>query len=169
MAMTFEIRVQMAGPFMDPGVTSRFDREISAGLLELAALGQRLIVQGTPRGISAGGGGLAGSIFTELRGTPARREAVVASSAFYAPIVEVGRQPGRWPSLAPIMLWVRRKLHVSDQDAPSVAYLVARKIGEQGTPGAHMFEWGVERLRPIAQQRFQQLSQRLAQGLGGGA
>lgn len=160
--LTFEIAVEASGPLADPTLLERFDAEVSSALQELGALAQRMIVQATPRGISAGGGGLAGSITSELRGVPARREQVVSSSMFYAPIVELGRRPGnRWPPLAPIELWVRRKLHVPADRAAEVAFLVARKIGEEGTSGAHMFEFSFRQLRPIAERRFQQLGQQL--------
>lgn len=52
--------------------------------------------------------------------------------------VEEGRAPGRMPPMAPIELWVRRKLG-GDRN---VAFLVARAIGRRGTKGAHMFQKG---------------------------
>lgn len=52
--------------------------------------------------------------------------------------VEQGRAPGRMPPMAPIELWVRRKLG-GDRN---VAFLVARAIGKRGTKGAGMFQKG---------------------------
>lgn len=161
------VRVQAyGGLFTDPNVLERFDQEIQSTLAELGAYGQRLVVQAAPRGVSRGGGGLAGSIFTELRGTPARRQAIVASSVFYAPIVEVGRRPGKRPPIEAIRLWVVRKLGVSPAQARSVAFLVARKIGRRGTDGAHMFQRAATALVPVAQQRFQALQERILRVLG---
>lgn len=52
--------------------------------------------------------------------------------------VEHGRAPGRMPPIAPIQLWVNRKLG-GDR---SVAFLVARAIGRRGTRGQRMFATG---------------------------
>jgi len=164
--LTFEMNAR--GPLLtDPAIATRFDRPISAALVDISAFGQRVVVQGTPRGISSGGGGLRGSVFSELRGVPARREGVVASSLFYAPIVEVGRRPGKRPPLAPILLWVQRKLGLSGTEAQQAAFLITRKIGARGTVGAHMFERAFQRLQPYARQRFEALSRQLADLLGG--
>lgn len=164
--LTFEMNV--TGPLLnDPGIARRFDRPISATLADISAFGQRVVVQGAPRGVSSGGGGLRGSVFSELRGTPARREGVVASSLFYAPIVEVGRRPGKRPPIAPILLWVRRKLGLSGTEAQQAAFLITRKIGARGTEGAHMFERAFQKLEPYARQRFEALAQQLAGLLGG--
>jgi hypothetical protein len=161
-------RLQVTGALLtDPQVSERFDAEIQGALAELGAYGQRLVVQGVPRGVSRGGGGLAGSIFTELRGVPARRQAIVASSVFYAPIVEQGRRPGRRPPLEPIRLWVVRKLHVAPSQAARVAFLVARKIGRSGYPGARMFERAAQALLPAAQNRLQALQERILRILRG--
>ena len=162
-------RVELTGALLtDPTVLERFDGEIQATLAELGAYGQRLVVQGAPRGVSAGGGGLRGSVFTEMRGVPARRQAIVSSSVYYAPIVEAGRRPGRRPPLEPIRLWVVRKLGVSVVGASRVAFLVARKIGRQGTAGAHMFERAAQALGPVAANSVQALGEKLSRVLRGG-
>jgi hypothetical protein len=163
------IKVQATGALLtDPGVLDRFDAEVASTIAELGALGQRLVVTAAPRGVSAGGGGLRGSIFTELRGQPARRQAIVASSVFYAPVVEAGRRPGaRRPPLEPIRLWVIRKLGISSLQARQVAFLVARAIGRRGTKGQHMFERAAQQLLPIAASRFQALEERIVRILRG--
>jgi hypothetical protein len=155
--------MKATGPLFDPRNLSRqFDREIRAEVAQLGALAQRYVVQGTPRGISAGGGGLAGSIDMTMRGTVGEREAVVSSSVFYAPIVEEGRNPGRPPSSRHLLLWVERKLGVRGKEAASVAFLVARKIGRVGISGSYMFRRAAARLEPIAGSRWDALGERLA-------
>jgi hypothetical protein len=157
-------RVQATGALLtDPAITERFDAEIVGWLSELSAIGQRLVVSATPRGVTDG---LRGSIVTEMRGTPARRQAAVASSLFYAPIVEVGRRPGKRPPVAALVTWVTRKLGVSPGQAMHVAFLVSRKIGAKGYAGYHMFERAAQQLVPIAQQRAAALEERLRDLLG---
>lgn len=158
------MRVQATGALLtDPRIATRFDAEITATIAELGALGQQLVVARTPRGVTDG---LRGSIFLEMRGTPARRQAMVASSVFYAPIVEVGRRPGKRPPTAALVSWVTRKLRVAPGQAASVAFLVSRKIGARGYVGHHMFQRAAQQLGPIAQQRFTDLGERLRRLLG---
>lgn len=165
----FAIELKTAGPlFESRSFQALFDQEISADLAELGGMGQRMVVAGTPRGASQGAAGLRGSIFTELRGRPGMRSQVVASSVFYAPIVERGRRPGKMPPPKALLLWVVRKLGIADKkEARSVAFLVARKIGRIGTTGAAMFFNAAQRLEPIARERFRALGERLARHLGG--
>jgi hypothetical protein len=160
--ITIEVRARGA-LLTDPAIAAQFDGEIVATLSELAGLGQQLVVARTPRGVTDG---LRGSVFTELRGTPARREARITSSVFYAPIVEAGRRPGRRPPVDKLISWVTRKLQVAPGEARHVAFLVSRKIGRRGYAGYHMFERAGQQLVVIAQQRFAQLEERLRDLLG---
>jgi len=53
----------------------------------------------------------------------------------YASVIEYGRRPGaRPPPSAALVPWVRDKLGYRGKQARSVAFLVARKIGERGIP-----------------------------------
>jgi hypothetical protein len=169
MAPIYQVRA--TGPvFERRDVLTTFDRDVVATLGELGALGQRLVDERTPTGVSSGGGGLRGSVFTELRGTLARREQIVASSSFIAPIVEEGRRSGKRPPLTGggnLRLWVQRKLGISAAQLPSVTFLVARKIGAVGYKGYFMFERSFRQIEPIARQKFQDLGARMARELGG--
>ena len=157
-------QIVATGPLFEANIAAIFDQEITATLRELGLLGQRLVVQASPRGVSSGGGGLRGSIFTELRGVPGSRSQIISSPLFYAPIVELGRRPGKRPPLAPILLWARRKL---GQESVHAAWLIARKIGQRGTTGAFMFRHAYRRLVPVAQAQFAATAARIADRLGG--
>ncbi len=158
-------RIVASGPLLtDPTVLDRFDGLIAATLEDLGALGQRFVVARAPRGVTDG---LRGSIYHELRGAPARRQEIVSSSVFYAPIVELGRQPGKRPPVAALLTWVSRKFGLSGADAQRAAFLVSRKIGAQGYKGYRMFERAAEQLVPIAQQRFRLLEEQLRRLLAG--
>lgn len=64
--------------------------------------------------------------------------------------LEHGRRPGKMPPMAPIKLWVARKLGGDKR----VAFLVARAIGRRGTKGAGMFAKGAEVARASAAKRM---------------
>ena len=165
--LAYEIRAK--GPlFDDPTIQRTFDRMITTTLRDVGLFAQRVAQAGAPHGISSGGGGLRGSIYAELRGTPGVRAEVVTSTAFYAAIVERGRAPGRTPPpTAPVLLWVQRKLGLTGPAALHAAYLIARKIGRRGTVGAYYFRHAVAQVAPYAVTQFQELGARIARQLNG--
>lgn len=65
----------------------------------------------------------------------------IYNSTPYASVIEEGRRPNRRPPPSDALVpWVRRKLGVSRKEAKSVAYVVARAIGERGIPGKHILK-----------------------------
>ncbi len=135
--MGFKIQVRNPIAFLQPGAPAPGMKSLEEGLIEMGALLEREVKIRTPLGATKL---LRGSIFSEPRGNPVR-EVVVGSTSIYAPMVEVGRNPGKFPPRAPLELWVRRKLGIADpKEIKSVAFLVARKISREGFKGAFMFE-----------------------------
>ena len=59
--------------------------------------------------------------------------------------VENGRKKGKRPPLEDILKWVRIKLQVPTEEENSVAYLVARKIGLNGTKGTDVFSTNIKK------------------------
>jgi len=80
----------------------------------------------------------------------------VGTNVAYALPVELGSRP-HWPPLAPIELWVRRKLRIPDRRAKAVAFLVARKIARRGTAPRKIFALGLEDAKPAMAEIFSQL------------
>jgi hypothetical protein len=135
--MSFKIHVRNPVAFLHPGAPAPGAASIASGLIEMGALLEREVKIRTPIGATKL---LRGSIFAEPRGNPVR-EVVVGSTSIYAPVVEAGRNPGKFPPRAPLELWVRRKLGIAEpKQIKSVAFLIARKIAKQGFKGAFMFE-----------------------------
>jgi hypothetical protein len=78
-------------------------------------------------------GDLSKSIESEVDRTLARVELVVDATARHADPVHEGSRP-HWPPRAPIEVWVRKKLAVTETgEVKRVAFLVARKISRRGT------------------------------------
>ena len=106
-------------------------------------------------------GTLLGAVFSEMRGTPASPQGIVAVSPpadRYALVVEKGRRPGqRQPPSDVLIPWIRQKLRDGFQAVATIkgrkqkaggrrqaterglAFVVARSIGRKGFPGVHMF------------------------------
>jgi len=74
---------------------------------------------------------LRSSIVTRLRGD--RMGGVVESNVKYALYVEQGRKPGRPPPSSALEAWVRTKISSSAKEIKGIAFLIARKIGLEGT------------------------------------
>ena len=113
------------------------DRELLAFATEATTLLEREVVENTPRGVG-GGGGLAGSIFSEVQPLASGAIGLVATSIAHAVPVELGTRPHR-PPIEPLIDWVKQILNVAQEKARGVAFAVANKIARVGTEGRFMF------------------------------
>lgn len=66
------------------------------------------------------------------RVVPVPGGAELRNDAPHAAIVEYGRLPGKPPPVRLLRGWVSRKLGIDGPEADRVAFLVARRIGEEG-------------------------------------
>jgi hypothetical protein len=79
------------------------------------------------------------------RPKPAQR--VVANEVEYLLPTELGRRASPCP-IAPLSLWVQRKLQIPPPAADHVAFLIARKKAQQDTPGQFFVKKTVDLLFP---------------------
>lgn len=68
-------------------------------------------------------------------------------SAIYATNVEYGRLPGTYPPLAPLLIWSRRKLNLSNEEAVEAAHAIQRKIYKHGIAPNPYFRPATEKVR----------------------
>lgn len=61
------------------------------------------------------------------------RGLTIYSSKKYFTVLETGRKPGKRPPIDVIEKWIRDKPIASDISPRSLAFLIARKIGEEGS------------------------------------
>lgn len=57
----------------------------------------------------------------------------IFSTEKYFTVLETGRKPGKMPPISAIEDWVKNKPIASDINPRSLAFLIARKIGEEGS------------------------------------
>jgi hypothetical protein len=57
----------------------------------------------------------------------------IFSSEKFFTVLETGRKPGKMPPISAIEEWVRNKPVASELNPRSLAFLIARKIGEEGS------------------------------------
>lgn len=58
---------------------------------------------------------------------------IIYSSEKYFTVLETGRKPGKQPPLDPILNWIKAKNIATDIKERSLAYLISRKIGKEGS------------------------------------
>ena len=57
----------------------------------------------------------------------------IFSSEKYFTVLETGRKPGKRPPISVVEQWIKDKPIASDINPKSLAFLIARKIGEKGS------------------------------------
>ncbi len=113
--------------------------ELTRATWEASLLMEREVKENTPVGIG-GGGGLKGSIAAqEPEASKNGILGITGTPMAHAVPVELGTKP-HMPPIQPLADWAQHKLGVSEKEARSVGFLIARKISKKGTEGAHMFE-----------------------------
>jgi len=145
-----------------PGVTRR---ELLAAMTQGTLLVEREVKEGIPRGAT---GLTAASVSSDAFSTPAGVLGVVGSSQASASFVELGTKP-HMPPVAALVPWVRAVLGVDAKRAPSVAFLIARKIARKGTPAQRPFALALARTEGQVLRMFEDAAGRIAAHLAGGA
>ena len=141
-------------------VAEEMDRAMNASVLHLK--GQILPLVPVNSGILRRG------VATSITGEGVAVVGRVFDPVAYAVPVELGSRP-HFPPLAPIALWVRRKLGISNEgEARSVAFLIARKISRRGTPPREFFKQGFEAGKGRVQTFFDRAGETIAARLQGG-
>lgn len=133
---------------------------MTALIREITERGRTNIVKRTPVGHS---GILRGGYATELRRAGTKHPiGVIANPIIYHDAVEEGRAAGRPPPTAALIPWVGSKLGVPPgPQRDSVAFLVARKIGQTGTDPQKMVEEGWDQTRKDIKPRLTKLGLRV--------
>jgi hypothetical protein len=140
-------------------VAEESKRGLNTGVLILEAA----IKPNTPVGVT---GAARAGVQTSVSGVGVNMVGRVFNPVAHANAVETGRRPGSPPPTANLMLWVRRKLKVSDEDARGVAYVVARAIGRRGTKGAVPFRKAFIEKRSQVEATLNAIPTRIVQRLG---
>ncbi len=111
------------------------ERELLATMTEATMLVEREVKENIPRGAT---GLTAASVTSDAFSTPAGVLGVVGSSQPSALFVELGTRP-HMPPVAALVPWVRAVMGLREQEAKSVAFLIARKIARVGTKAQRPF------------------------------
>lgn len=85
---------------------------------------------------------------------------IVSTPQPYAVPVELGTKP-HFPPVQALEDWVRQKLGLTGREGRSVAFAIARKIGQVGTKGHYMFRDAFEANTAEIERQFDQTVSRI--------
>ena len=140
--MALAVVISKKGALFEGKAPEIIQGEMSAAMYEATAFLEREVKEGTPQGVFGDQGGLLSTIHGEVieKGETVVK-GIVAHQSAYGDVVEKGRDPGKtWPPEGSLLRWIEVKLGVGERAAKSLEFVIRRKIGKEGTKGAHMFE-----------------------------
>lgn len=139
-------------------------RLLLAAMTQATLLVEREVKEHMPRGAT---GLTAASVSSDAFSTPVGVLGVVGSSQPSAVFVELGTKP-HMPPVAALIPWVQAVLGVDAKRAPSVAFLIARKIASKGTKAQKPFEKALVATQPQVMGMFETAADQIAEMLAGG-
>lgn len=144
--MELKVTVKKKGGIFDGKSSAVVNDNLAQAMYEATMLLERAVKELTPQGVLGAQGGLLSTIHGEVvgKGTPFIK-GVVATQSKYGEVVEKGRRPGQtWPPKGELIRWIEVKTGVGEVEAKRIEFLIRRKIGRRGFPGAFMFEKALE-------------------------
>jgi hypothetical protein len=138
-------------------------------LYEATQFLEREVKKRTPTGVFGAQGGLLSTIHGEVvtKGGVAQK-GIVGHSSKYGEVVEKGRTPGKsMPPEGSLLRWMEIKLGMDAVTARQREYVIRRKIGRKGFPGARMFERAFEENVGKIEKIFQQYGFKITMELNG--
>ena len=137
--MQIRAEIQSQGPLAEGLPVDGVRRSVWVHVVRAASALHGALVAATPVGVSSAMRGAWQVVYDE----PALTARVV-NNMEYALAVELGRR-AKMPPVAPIQLWVERKLGLSGDEAESAAWGIAKKKARTATPGQRFVErtWDV--------------------------
>lgn len=159
--LTLEVKVSGA-LFKERGAEKLVNDELAAAMNASTQLLRGAIIPKTPVFQSH----LRQATQASVSGSGRSIEGRVFNPMSYGIPVELGRTPGKkQPPSSALELWVRRKLNVPENKVKSVAFLVARKIGKQGTKAVKMFERSFNESKGAINHLFDRAAARIVERL----
>ena len=140
MGISISFQVEARGPlFEGRPPEERLQESVERGVEEVLRFGEEEVlrqIEGADPYPPIFTGAFLRSIFAEVRGPVGEAvHGLIGSAAPYAPVIEFGRAPGRFPPIGPLKVWARRRLGSED-----LAWPVAMKIRKKGITARRVFE-----------------------------
>lgn len=140
--MELKVSVTQKGKIFEGVSHAIIQDNLSQAMYEATAFLEREVKKRTPQGVGGAKGGLMSTIHGEVigKGTSVIK-GIVSHQSKYGDVIEKGRTAGKtWPPEGALIRWIEVKMGLSGPEAKRIEFLIRRKIGKKGFPGAHMFE-----------------------------
>ncbi len=140
--MDLKISVTQKGKIFDGAGPEIIQSKLTEAMYEGTIYLERKVKERTPRGVYGEKGGLVSTVHGEVigKGAPIIK-GIVAHQSKYGDVVEKGRTAGKaMPPEGSLIRWIQLKMGVSEFEAKRLEFVIRRKIGAKGFPGAQMFD-----------------------------
>lgn len=140
--MELKVSIQTKGKIFEGKAPEIIQQALTEVMYEATSFLEREVKARTPRGVFGASGGLVSTIHGEVvgKGTTAIK-GIVGHMSVYGDVIEKGRTAGKtWPPEGVLLRWIELKIGVAEDMAKRLEFVIRRKIGQKGFPGAHMFE-----------------------------
>jgi len=165
--MELKVSIITKGKISEGKAPEIIRQNMTDAMYEATSFLERKIKEITPQGVFGAKGGLISTIAGEVidKGTPIIK-GIVASSSLYGEVIEKGRRAGKtWPPEGALLRWIEVKMGIPEEMAKRLEFVIRRKIGQKGFPGAAMFEKGLERGWPKLEEIFDRAGFEIAKEL----
>ena len=145
--MELKVSITTQGKIFDGKGPEIVQRNLEDFLYEATMFLEAEVKKGTPTGVFGASGGLLSTIHGEVveKGSPTVK-GIVGHQSIYGDVIEMGRRAGKaWPPEGVLLRWIEMKMGVDAVQAKRLEFVIRRKIGQKGFPGAHMFQNAFER------------------------
>jgi len=139
--MELKATVTAKGAIFEGKAPEIIQTALTSAMYEATQSLEKKVKAKTPVGVGGAKGGLLSTIYGEVeRGIPVIK-GIVATQSPYGEVIEKGRTAGKkWPPEGVLIRWIELKMGVDEATAQRLEFVIRRKIGKKGFPGAHMFE-----------------------------
>lgn len=154
--MELKVSVSQKGKIFEGQAPEIVQKELTSAMYEATQFLERTVKEGTPQGVGGAKGGLMSTVQGEVvgKGMPVVK-GIVAHQSKYGDPVEKGRTAGKaMPPEGTLIRWIEVKLGKTEGEAKRLEFVIRRKIGQKGFPGAYMFEKGLDQGWPTVQGIF---------------
>lgn len=133
-------------------------------MYEATAYLESLVKQLTPTGVYGASGGLVSTIYGEVLEMGSK--GIIGHQSIYGDVIEMGRRAGKkWPPEGALLRWIEMKIGAQGKAAERLEFVIRRKIGQKGFPGAHMFDQAFKKGWPTLKEIFDRVGFKITREL----
>ncbi len=165
--MELKVSITTKGKVFEGKAPEIIQSALEGAMYEATTFLEGEVKKRTPLGVYGAGGGLISTIHGEVvgKGMPLVK-GIVGHQSVYGDVIEKGRRAGKtWPPEGALLRWIEVKMGIPGDMAKRLEFVIRRKIGQRGFPGAHMFENALKEGWPRLKKMFDDAGFKIARRL----